>query len=69
MRKRKPREVHWNEVKGDDGAILGTYAVDGFMIRVRKATGGEKVTRASATGDNEDLARLMLSESSGWGGH
>ncbi len=66
MRKRKPKAVFWNEVKDSDGSLLGEYAVNDGMIRVRKATGGEKTTRASGADDNEGLARLILSETTGW---
>ncbi len=64
MRKQKAIK-NWNEVKRGD-AVIGTYAVDDGMIYVRKASGGEKVTHASNAGDNEGLARLILSESTGW---
>ena len=60
--KRPSSPLEWNEVRSDEGAVIGRYAARDGMITVQYATGGEKTTQASAVGGNEGLARIMLSE-------
>jgi hypothetical protein len=60
IRREAPRE--WMDVRSDDGTVIGSYAVRNVMITVRYPGGGQKVTTASAVGENVSLARLMLSE-------
>jgi len=50
------------EVKADDGTVIGRYGIQDGMITVCHSDGWEKTTMASAAGDNEGLARLILSE-------
>jgi hypothetical protein len=61
-RKRPPSPVEWIEVRSDEGVLIGRYSIQGRMITVRHRTGGEKSTQVSGVGDNEGLARIILSE-------
>jgi hypothetical protein len=59
---RLKRPSYWTEVKADDGTVIGRYGIQDGMITVCHSDGWEKTTMASAAGDNEGLARLILSE-------
>jgi hypothetical protein len=61
-RKRPPLPLEWSEIRSDEGAVIGRYALRDGVIFVRHPDGWEKRTHASAGGANEGLARLILSE-------
>jgi hypothetical protein len=62
-RSRPKQPLDWTDVKSRDGAeVIGSYAIDGGMIIVRSAEGWEKRTGKSGAGENENLARIILSE-------
>ncbi len=61
IRRPKP-PLEWNEVRADDGTIIGWYGIRDGMITVRHAGGGQKTTRAGPLEATPGLARLILSE-------
>jgi hypothetical protein len=64
MRKRQPKPPPYQqpiEIELGGKTYRGTYAIEGGMITVRSLD-GSKTTHASATGNNEALAKIMLGE-------
>ena len=58
--------LSWFNITTSDGKIKGSYAIDKGILVVRRGDGSVKRTQASSVGQNEVLARTILSETSGW---
>ena len=56
------RPLEWREMSGEDGTVLGHYAIDGGMIVVRSVQGWERRTQLGNPETHAGLARLILSE-------
>jgi hypothetical protein len=69
MQKRRrnssPAPVQWQEIHDDAGAVIGWYAFERRIVTVRRPSGGEKSTHADP-GRALGLARIMLTEKTGW---